>query len=213
MENCIKQYGKSPVKFLHDCGAFENKFILAHGVHLTDDDFEILAAADDVSVSINLHSNLKLASGITPIKKYLDHGINITFGTDSVASNNSLSISDEISTAAKLYKTVYDDPTILPAKQLVKMATINGANALDMYNRTGSIEIGKYADIICINVENFQCQPIFDPYSYIVYSMNRQDICHTIVNGKILMRDRKLTTINEESLLQNANKYKKIVKE
>ena len=213
VENCKQKYGRSPIRFLHDCGAFESNVIFAHGVHLDDEDFQILKDFDEVSVSINLHSNLKLASGIAPIKKYLDHGINITFGTDSVASNNSLSISDEISTAAKLYKAVYNDPTILPAKQLVRMATINGANGLNRFNNTGSIEVGKYADIICINVENFQNQPIYDPYSFIVYSMNKNDICHTIVNGKILMKDRNLTTINEELLHQNVIKYKKIVKE
>ena len=213
VENCKNKYGKTPVKFLLDCGAFENKVIFAHGVHLSEEDFAILRDQKDVSVSINLHSNLKLASGIVPIKKYLDNNINITFGTDSVASNNSLSIAGEISTASKLFKSIYNDPTILPAKQLLRMATINGAKALQDVTNTGSLEIGKSADLICIDVENFQSQPIYDPYSYIVYSMNKEDIKIMIVNGKLLMKDRKLITIDEELLLENVKKNINIVKE
>jgi 5-methylthioadenosine/S-adenosylhomocysteine deaminase len=210
VENCKNLHGKTPIEYLQDLDAFKNKFIIAHGVHLSDDDFKILSGKD-CSVSINLHSNLKLASGIVPIKKYIDHGINVSFGTDSVASNNKLSIADEISTAGKLFKTVYNDPTFLPAKELVKMATINGAKALGKSDITGSIEINKSADIITINVDNFQSQPIYDPYSYIVYSINEKQISNVLVNGKTLLLEGKLQTIDEDRLLKNVKKNKKNV--
>ena len=212
VSDCRKQHnGKSPVKFLHDLGAFDSKLIFAHGVHLDKDDFSLIQGKD-CSVAVNLHSNLKLASGILPFAEYQSHGINISFGTDGVASNNTLSISDEISTAGKLFKAMYKDPSFLPAKELVKMATINGAKALQKDQITGSIEIGKAADIICIDVDNFQCQPVYDPFSYIVHSMNRQKISHVIINGRIVLKNGNLTTVDEGMLLDNAKKNKKSIK-
>ena len=207
VNDCKLRYGKGPVEFLYSLGVFETKVIFAHGVYLDDADFDLIKEKDS-SVSINLHSNLKLASGIPPIKKYLENGINVSFGTDGVASNNTLSISDEISTAAKLYKGFYKDPVFLPAKELVKMATLGGAIALGMEDKLGSIEIGKFADIICIDVDNFQCQPVYDPFSFLVYSMNRQYISNVVINGKIVMKEYKLTTLDEDELLHNALRYK-----
>ena len=204
--DCKKRYGKSPVQFLYDLGAFDTKFIFAHGIYLEDNDFALITGKD-CSLAVNLHSNLKLASGIPPLAKYIKHDINISFGTDSVASNNVLSISDEISTAGKLYKAYYKDAAYLPAKELVKMATINAAKALGLEDRIGSIEIGKEADIICIDINNFQCQPVYDPFSYIVYGMNRGNISTVVVQGRVLMKDKKLQTIDEEELL-NLNLYR-----
>ena len=205
--DCKKKYAKTPVEFLDSMGAFETNLIFAHGIHLENSDFDLIKNKN-CSVSINLHSNLKLASGIPPIGKYLENGTRISFGTDGVASNNTLSISDEISTAAKLFKALYKNPSFLPAKELVKMATIGGAKALGKEKVIGSIEIGKSADIICVDIDNFQCQPVYDPFSYIVYSMNRQNIKHVIINGQTVMKDRKLLTIDEEVLLENVYKYK-----
>ena len=205
---CKVKYGKTPVKFLDDMGAFETRLVFAHGVHLEDDDFALIKEKD-CSVSINLHSNLKLASGIPPMAKYVQNGTNISFGTDGVASNNTLSISDEISTAAKLYKAFYKDPSFLSEKELVKMATLDGAKALGKENSIGSIEIGKSADLICIDINNFQCQPVYDPFSYVVYSMNRQNISHVVIYGKIVLKDKRLQTIDEEVLLENVYRYKR----
>jgi 5-methylthioadenosine/S-adenosylhomocysteine deaminase len=210
VKNCISQTDRTPVKYLYDLGAFQSKFVMAHGVHLTEEDMDILADSD-CSLAMNLHSNLKLASGIPPIALYLKHNINISIGTDSVASNNTLSISDEIATAGRLYKTIYDDPTFLPAADLVRMGTINGAKALGVENVTGSIEIGKSADIICIDVGNFQSQPNFNPFSTIVYGMNRELITDVMVNGRVLMSDRKLTTIDEAELYANARQNLKLI--
>ncbi|MCL2063937.1 MAG: amidohydrolase family protein [Candidatus Cloacimonetes bacterium] len=211
VNDCKEKYGKNPVEFLHGLGAFETKFIFAHGIYIEDSDFELIKEKD-CSVAINLHSNLKLASGIPPINKYIKNNMTISFGTDGVASNNTLSISDEIATAAKLYKAIYRDPSFLPAKELVKMATLNGAKALGKEDMIGSIEIGKKADIISIDINNFQCQPVYDPFSYIVYSMNRQNISNVVIDGKIVMKDKKMLTIDEEELLENVIKYKGVIR-
>jgi 5-methylthioadenosine/S-adenosylhomocysteine deaminase len=209
--DCKKQYGKSPVKFLYDLGAFDTKLIFAHGVHLHKDDFALIKGKD-CSVAVNLHSNMKLASGILPMEEYLSHEVNVSFGTDGVASNNTLSISDEINTASKLFKVIYKDPSYLPAQELVKMATINGARALGKDNITGSIEVHKSADIVCIDIDNAQCQPVYDPFSYIVHSMNRQRIRHVIINGRIVLNNGETTTIDSARLMDNVKKYKKIVR-
>lgn len=211
VEECKKKYhGMTPVKLLDSIEAFDTRLIFAHGVYLEDDDFDILKSKN-ISLSMNLHSNLKLASGILPIKKYIDNGINISVGTDGSASNNSLCINSEISTAAKLFKAIYKDAAFLTAKELVKMATINGAKALGYEKITGSIEIGKSADIICIDTDNFMCQPIYDPFSYIVYSMKSSDVSTVIISGKTVLLEKKLQTVNEDELLYNAKKYKEIV--
>jgi 5-methylthioadenosine/S-adenosylhomocysteine deaminase len=200
-----KNDGKSPVQYLYDMGAFESKMVFAHGVHLDEADFKLLQGKN-CSVAVNLHSNMKLASGIMPMAEYINHGINISFGTDGVASNNSLSISDEISSASKVFKAIYKDPCFLPAKDLVRMATINGAKALGLDDKIGSIEIGKKADLISIDVDNFQCQPIYDPFSYIVFSMNRQKISNVVVNGRVLLDRGELVTVDEERLMENVKR-------
>ena len=196
----VAEFQQSPVKYLYELGAFESKFVMAHGVHLDESDFALLEDKD-VSVAINLHSNLKLASGIPPIKEYLQRGINVAFGTDGVASNNRLSIIDEISTAAKLYKAIYKDPTFLPAKEILKMATIGGAKAIGKDHIIGSIEVGKAADMVTIDIDNFQSQPMYDPYSHIIYGMNSQNIKNVIVNGNLLMADGNLVTLDERRIL------------
>jgi 5-methylthioadenosine/S-adenosylhomocysteine deaminase len=209
--DCIQLKGRTPVKYLADLGAFEGRLVMAHGTHLSEEDFEILSDTQ-TSVAINLHSNLKLASGIPPISKYIQYGINVSFGTDGVASNNSLSIADEISTAAKLYKALHHDPTCLPARDLVRMATIGGAKALGQDKITGSIEKGKSADFICIDTDDFLAQPIYDPYSFIVYAMDRLSISDVVVAGKVLLQSGKLTTIDSDILLQNAKKNTQYIK-
>jgi len=210
--DCIAKTGKTPVQYLHDLGTFDSRCLLAHGVHISEEEMQLIKGKQ-TSISANINSNLKLASGIMPLPTYIKNGINVSLGTDSVASNNHISIPNEINTAGKLFKAVYADPTFLPAKDLVRMATINGAKALGKDHLTGSIEIGKAADIICIDTGNFAAQPIYDPYSYIVYSMNANDIKHALVNGKIVMLDRKLTNIDEATLLANAINNKNNIKE
>jgi len=210
--DCQRLTGKSPVQYLYDLGAFEQRLLFAHGVHLSADDVKLIAGTP-CSLSANLHSNLKLASGILPMSDYLKHNINVSIGTDSVASNNTLNMSAEISTAAKLFKAYYADPTFLPAVELVRMATINGAKALGAEQQTGSIEIGKYADLICIDVSSFLSQPIYDPYSHVVYSMNSSDISHVVVAGRLLMQDRNLLTIDESAVKERAKINTQKVKE
>jgi 5-methylthioadenosine/S-adenosylhomocysteine deaminase len=206
--DCKKQNdGLSPIQYLESLGALDTKTILAHGVHLDSEDISIIKNKD-CSIALNIHSNLKLASGFPPIPEYLQNNINLSIGTDSVASNNKLSCVDEISTIAKLYKALYKNPTAISAKSLVRMATIDSAKALGKQDVLGSLEIGKLADLITIDCDNFLSNPIYDPYSYIVYSMDRLNINDTIINGKVVLRNKKLQTIDEMLLLKNSLKNK-----
>ncbi len=209
--DCKTKYNQlSPTKWLYKMGAFETKLLVAHGVHIDKSDMEIIKDTD-TSIALNIHSNLKLASGFPPIPEYLENNINLTIGTDSVASNNKLSTLDELSTIAKLYKALYKNPIALSAKELVRMATVNSAKALGKLESLGSLEIGKSADLITIDCNNYLCQPIYDPYSYIVYSMDRQNINDVIINGKLVLKNKKLQTIDEKLLLKNSIKNKKTV--
>jgi len=212
VEDCIKHTGKPPVQYLYELGTFENRTLLAHGVHITEEEMQLIKGTQ-CAISANVNSNLKLASGIMPLSSYKRHNINVSLGTDSVASNNNISIPNEINTAGKLFKAVYNDPTFLPAKDLIRMATINGAKALGKESITGSIEVGKAADIICIDVSNFVAQPIYDPYSHLVYSMSEGDISHVLVNGAMVLDNRRLVNIDEETLLHNVQKNQKNIKE
>lgn len=211
VDDCkLQKNGKTPVQYLYDLGAFETNFIFAHGVHLEKEDFKLIKNSN-CSVAVNLHSNLKLASGIIPLKDYLDNNIIVSFGTDGVASNNTLNISNELSTVAKLFKTIYNDPSFLTAKELVKMATFNAAKALGKDKEIGSLETGKYADLICIDFQGFESQPVYDPFSYIIYSMNSEKISNVVINGKIVLKDKKLQTIDEDLLLENAKRNKQTI--
>jgi 5-methylthioadenosine/S-adenosylhomocysteine deaminase len=140
-------------------------------------------------------SNLKLGSGIAPIPTYIEKGINVALGTDGCASNNNLDMVEEMRLAALLHKGVNHNPTLIPAREALKMATLNGAKALGLDDKIGSIEVGKLADLLLININNTFMQPIYDYYSAIVYSMNSSCIDTVLANGKPLMINNKIITI------------------
>lgn len=202
--------GLSPLQYLNSLNIFSVKTLFAHGVHIDDADMQLLKNKD-TSIAININSNLKLASGFPPIPEYKETGICVSIGTDSVASNNQLNAINELNTIAKLYKAMYKNPQILSAKELVRMATIDSAKALGKEMSLGSIEIGKYADVISIEISNHLSQPLYDPYSYIIYSMDRQFISDVIINGKIVLKDKEFQNFDDMELLHFAEKNKKIV--
>ena len=206
VENCRKQYSKTPLHFITDLQPEQTRIIFAHGIHLEKNDWELLHNMN-CSISLNINSNLKLASGIAPIRDYIEHGINVTFGTDGVSSNNNLSIFNELSAAARLYKAIYNESTFLSAAELIKMATQNAANSLGKGDDLGSLTIGKLADIICLNTENFIVQPIYDPFSFLIYSSPQQVITDVIINGEVVLLEKKLINIDEEELLINVQKH------
>lgn len=212
VEDCIKKNGMRPVEYLDSIGFFESPVVIAHGIWLNENEQKILADKK-ASIAINTSSNLKLASGFDSFKNYLDLGINLSIGTDGVASNNNLSIIEEMSLTSKLQKALNNDPTILPAKKMVEIATLGGAITLNKDNEIGSLEVGKKADIILIEIDSIEAQPIYNVYSQLVYSLSSEHIKDVIVAGKVVMKDRKLTNIDEEELIDKAKYYQKKIME
>jgi len=212
VEEIKKRYGKTPIALLDSVGFLDERVLAAHCVWPTDEEIGILADRK-VGVSHCIESNLKLASGIAPVARMLKAGVKVTFGTDGAASNNDLNILSEMSTAAKVHKAISGDPTALTAKQAMLMATRWGAEALGLGSMTGSIEAGKAADIVLAGINKPHLTPLYDIYSHIVYSMHAADIETVLVNGKVVIENRKLTTADETEIMARAVEWGRKIKE
>jgi 5-methylthioadenosine/S-adenosylhomocysteine deaminase len=175
--------------------------IAFHCVSFTQEDIDLFAS-HGCKISHNPASNMKLASGVAPVPEMLKAGITVGLGTDGCASNNNLDMIKEMSTAAKLHKVARLDPTVMDAQTVVRMATIEGAKALGMGKITGSLEAGKKADIIIIGLDKPHLTPLYSEYSHLVYAMSGADVDTVLINGKIIMENRRLLTINEEEVMQ-----------
>ena len=208
IEQSEKQYGKRPLQRLYELNLLSPQLMAVHATQLNDSEIALLAK-HGVSVIHCPESNLKLASGFCPVAKLQKHGINIALGTDGAASNNDLDMLGEMRTAALLAKAVDGNSSTLPAHQLIEMATINGAKALGIENLVGSLSVGKSADIISINMNTIESQPLYNPVSHIVYAANRNQISNVWVAGKPLMKDRKLTTIEIDKILNTTQAWQK----
>ncbi|MGD0884162.1 MAG: amidohydrolase family protein [Thermodesulfovibrionales bacterium] len=206
-----KRYGRRPVKHLADMGFLDKRVLAAHCVWLEDDEIEILASSG-AGVSHCVESNLKLASGIAPVGKMLKAGVKMTFGTDGAASNNDLNLLSEMSTAAKLHKAVTGDPTALDAKTALLMATRWSAEALGLSEICGSIEKGKAADVVIINLEEPHLTPIYNISSHIVYSVRASDVETVMVGGRIVVEDGRLVTGDEKEILEKATRWSEKIK-
>ena len=206
VDDCKKQHGGSPVEYLDEIGFLSDKVIAAHSVWLSNNDLEIYKNKG-VKVSHCPISNMKLASGIAPVPEMLETEITVGFGTDGAASNNTLDLFSEMRACALLHKVSSLDPTALNAREVVKMATINGAKVLGLGNKIGSLETGKQADIITISLNKPHLSPIYDPYSHLVYCVESQDVDNVVINGKVVMRDREVKTIDEEKVLREARNF------
>jgi 5-methylthioadenosine/S-adenosylhomocysteine deaminase len=210
-EDSDAQYGKSVVPWLKDLGVLDVPIIAAHCVHIDEHEMKMLKKHGG-SVAHCPSANLKLASGIAQINQMLELGLNVAIGTDGPASNNDLDMFEEMRLAALLAKVTPKNPTALPAKQALKMATVNGAKALGMSDIIGSLELGKLADVIVVEAQPTHNIPRFDfnpdaPYSQLVYAAKSSDVQHTIVHGKLLMKNRQLLTIDETALRKEAAAY------
>jgi len=190
---------QTPIQRLYDLDLLSPSFMAVHMTQLSDEDIQLIAKTGTHIIHCP-ESNLKLASGFCPIAKCIKAGINVALGTDGAASNNDLDMFGEMRTAALLAKGVSGDASAVPAFTALKMATINGAKALGIENITGSLSIGKAADIIAIDLEQIETQPLYDPVSQIVYAANRQQVTDVWVSGKQLLKQRNLTTINMDAL-------------
>jgi 5-methylthioadenosine/S-adenosylhomocysteine deaminase len=193
--------GLTPTAYLQKLGILGPNVIFAHGVHLTADDIEILAA-NGVSVAHNPECNMKLASGVAPVPQLLRAGVKVGFGTDGVASNNNLDLFEEMNTAAILHKLNSNDPTVLNARTVVEMATMGGARLLGKEKEIGSLEVGKKADLIVLDMMQPHAHPVYNIYSILVYSMQGSDVETVIVDGKIVMLNRKLTLLDVDGLYE-----------
>ena len=205
-EEIRNRYRMMPVLYLESLGFLDERVLAAHCVWLTDREIEVLSESK-TGVSHCMESNLKLASGIAPVVKMLKAGVKVTFGTDGAASNNDLNILSEMSTAAKLHKAVSEDPTALDAKTALLMATRWGAEVLGLGKVTGSIEDGKAAALVMVNLSKPHLIPIYNIYSHIVYAMRSSDVEMVMVDGKVVVNDGKLTTADESEILQKARHW------
>ena len=208
VDECIQRYGKTPVEWFEEMGTFENPTCAAHVVWPYGNDLEILKRYD-VSVMHNPSSNLMIGSGIAPIRKMLDLGINVGIGTDGTASNNNLNMFEEMHLAAIVHNGYHLDATNIRSREVIDMATINGAR-LQGREDTGVLEVGKCADIIAIDLKKIHLYPIFDTLSILTKSVQGSDVCMTMVDGKILYENGNYLTLNKEQIV---NDFRKAVKE
>ncbi len=206
IQQSIAATSERPLATLDRLGFLSSRVTAAHMVHLTHDEIE-LAAQKKISVAHNPRSNMKLGSGIAPIVELLNAGVNVGLGTDGAASNNSLDVLADTRLAALLAK-VNGNPTALPASEALRMATINGAKALGVDDQIGSIEIGKEADMIAINLGCIEALPLFDPISQIIYATNREQIVHVWIAGEHVLDNRRLTKIDEAALVETASRWR-----
>lgn len=202
-KDSFEKYGKSPLEICVETGIFDVPVIGAHLVHLSDEDIAILQKYE-VNAAHNPTSNLKLGSGISPVPLMLGAGVNIALGTDGAASNNNLNMFEEMHMAALLHKGVGQNPELITARQVVQMATVNGANAIGFGNDTGVLKAGMKADLILLDIDKPHMTPLNDPYSAVVYSAQGSDVDTVIVDGNILMENRVLKTIDEEKVKYKA---------
>ncbi len=193
----------TPVGWLASIGFLGPDVVAAHGVWVTDDDIAILRRTG-TSVSHNPESNMKLASGIAPVPKMLAAGVTVGLGTDGAASNNDLDMFGAMRQAAFLHKVALGDPRVIPAEVAVEMATIDGARALGLDRAIGSLEPGKRADLITVSMAGARQTPMYNPVSHLVYVCRGGDVRTTVVNGRVLMRDRRVRTLDERAVLADA---------
>lgn len=211
IEKSLARYQQRPLQRLAKFGLLNDRLIGVHMVHLTEEDIK-LTAENGVHVVHCPESNLKLASGIAPIKALLDNQVNIALGTDSVASNNDLDMLSEMRTAALLAKGSSLDPTTLPSTGALEMATINGAKALGLEDKIGSLEPGKQADITAVNLGELWQQPNLNPISQLVYSSNANMVSDVWVAGKALLKDQNFTHIDTPSILARLKQLEPAIK-
>ena len=199
-QDIIKQYGKTPIQHVDSLGLFEFPVLAAHCVHVDNADIAILAKRN-FGVAHNPESNMKLASGIAPVQKMLAAGINVGLGTDGASSNNNLHMMEEMRVAALLHKVSGMDPTVMPAYDALEMATAAGARVLGLQNQTGKLEPGLKADVILVNFKAPHLYPRHDVCAHMVYSANSADVHTVIIDGQLVMQNRRVLTLNEDEIL------------
>jgi 5-methylthioadenosine/S-adenosylhomocysteine deaminase len=212
VEDSVKAKGTSPVKYLESLGFLNDRVIAAHMVWPEDGELEILKRRG-VGVVHNPQSNMKLASGIAPVPKMLAEHLLLGLGTDGAASNNDLNMWEEMDTVAKLHKAFTGDPKVISAQEAFELATIRGAQALHLDKEIGSLEVAKRADLVIVDRNSFNQIPLYNIYSDLVYATKASDVETVIINGRLVMRNDRLLTLNEKEIKASARIYReRIVK-
>ncbi|UCB51331.1 MAG: amidohydrolase [Deltaproteobacteria bacterium] len=203
LDEVKQRYGKGPVEHLKSLGLLGPHLIADHCVHLVKEDIKMFAE-NGVKAIHNPESNMKLASGIAPVPDMLKSNVTVGLGTDGCASNNNLDLFAEMDMAAKLHKISTMDTTVMDALTVMRMATVEGAKALGMGEIIGSLEKGKKADVIILDTKKPHLTPMYNPFSHLVYAARGNDVTHSIINGRLLMEDRKLLTIDLYEIMEKA---------
>jgi 5-methylthioadenosine/S-adenosylhomocysteine deaminase len=201
-----ERFKVSPVTYLEGLGFLGAGVLAAHGVWVSETDIALLKARG-VAVAHNPESNMKLASGVAPVVGYLRAGVALGLGTDGAASNNDLDMFEAMRVASLLQKVQTGDPQALTAKAVLDMATIGGARALGLDKAIGSLERGKRADLITVDVSGARQTPMYDPVSHLVYVVRGDDVQTTIVNGRVLMRNRAVLTLDHAAVIKEAQTW------
>jgi 5-methylthioadenosine/S-adenosylhomocysteine deaminase len=208
VEQIKERYDRTPVEHLAELEVLAPNVLACHCVELTENDISLLQRFD-VKVAHNAESNMKLASGVAPVPKLLNAGICVGLGTDGCASNNDLDLFLEMDTVAKLHKAKTLDPTAMNARTVLKMATIQSARALGLNQVIGSLEAGKKADLIVIDTNKPHLTPMYNPVSHLVYAARGSDVTTSIINGTVVMEDRKLKSLDLKKVMDDVNKIAK----
>src|SRR5437763_1022369 len=205
-----RDHGASPVAYLARIGFLSNRVIAAHLVHITDEEIATLKRLG-VGAVHNPQSNMKLASGVAPVPQMLAADIPLGLGTDGAASNNDLDMWEEMDTAAMLHKEFTGDPKVVTAREAVEMSTFGGARALHLDREIGSLEAGKRADVIIVDMDSLHQTPRYNIYSHLVYATKAADVRTVVIEGRVVMRDRRLLTLDEETIKRDARAYRERV--
>jgi len=208
VDSIKKTFKMTPVEYLDNLGVLSNNFVAAHCVWLSPNDIKIMAERK-VGIAHNPECNMKISSGIAPIPELLKAKAEVGLGTDGVASNNNMNMIEEMHTMALLHKLSKMDPTAIPAETVIRTATIGSARVLGMQNEIGSLEKGKKADIILIDTDSPNMTPLYNVYSSLVYAASGSDVNTVIINGKIIMKEKKILTIDEQIVKANVNEIAK----
>ena len=208
VETSIEEKDRTPVAYLADLGVLSERTVAAHCVHVSPEDIDILAEFE-VGVAHNPVSNLKLASGVAPVPAMVAAGLKIGIGTDGAASNNRLDLLRDTQLTALLHKGVAGDPTVLPARTMIEMATVGGARVLGLGDEIGTIVEGKQADIVCVAVDGPHAVPIYDPFSHLVFAARSADVKHVLVRGQLVVGNGELTTLDRERIESDVLEFAK----
>jgi 5-methylthioadenosine/S-adenosylhomocysteine deaminase len=205
-EQIMEAHGCSPVRYLDRLGVLNEKTLLVHAVWVDDEDIEVIARSQAHVVHCP-ESNMKLASGVAPVPDFVKAGVAVGLGTDGCASNNDLDLWGEMDAAAKLHKMHRLDPTVMDAVAVVRMATIESAHALGLDGIIGSLEPGKRADLIVLALNRPHLTPLYHPASHLVYAARAGDVRHAMVDGRWMVREKRLLTIDLGDLVPRVNAF------